>query len=68
MKNMFLKVPYDNYMFVTDKLGNEMKGFRLGWAMATTANIAFCREGAEKIFLMKIMSDGEWRILILHTS
>ena len=50
MKNMFLKVPYDNYMFVTDKLGNEMKGFRLGWAMATTANIAFCREGAEKIF------------------
>lgn len=49
VNQLFLRVPYDNYEFVIDKFGCDLAGFKLGWAMATTANIAFKKVGVETV-------------------
>jgi GT2 family glycosyltransferase len=38
----------DNYHAIVDEYGTGLDGFRFGWALATTANLAVSREAVEK--------------------
>lgn len=51
INKIYLREPYDSYHFVVDRYGEDLKGFELGWAMATTANLAFTRPISNNISL-----------------
>jgi len=39
----------DNYHAIVDEYGTGLDGFRFGWALATTANLAVSREAVRKV-------------------
>lgn len=39
----------DNHFEIFERYGNELKGFQLPWGIATTANMAYCREKYPKV-------------------
>lgn len=43
MESLYLRTPYDNYTFVIDRYGSELKGFDIPFAIAVSGNMGYNR-------------------------